>query len=320
MDNNNETLKKPIKEQGENTSDITAGQNERTVENLSEYKSINEANRNQLLENKDNKFRFYEKDSGASITRESQIENGKRVYLFNLMDKDGKFVQDTETRTLQVTEKFDADEIDNETSKFLSSGAVNPENIMSSKDAKIALLSGVITRKEYLNVEKRLEQGTAKNAEKENEKVEEIEEQGSEDLGEKQEEENKDKNESKEEEEKFIEFKNMQEKIKNELENLASSLENISKNSTNPEIQTLEKNKVLESVDKVMLYLKEMPVNTKEIETLFTNEEQKNYLIKNQENNNDLLSKLSTSSESLEVTKNDAVFNKNIKLIKESME
>ena len=96
MDNQNSTneiLKKPVQEHGVNTSDTTAGQNERTVENLTEYKPINEANRNQLLENKDNKFRFYEKDSGASITRESQIEGGKRVYLFNLIDRDGKFIK-----------------------------------------------------------------------------------------------------------------------------------------------------------------------------------------------------------------------------------
>jgi hypothetical protein len=295
MDNQNSTneiLKKPIKEHGENTSDTTAGQNERTVENLTEYKPINEANRNQLLENKDNKFRFYEKDSGASITRESQIEGGKRVYLFNLLDKDGKFIKDTETRTLNVTEKYLADEIDEENSKFLALGIVSPENIMNLKDAKIALLSGVITRKEFLAIEKRLEQGT-------------------------KEEENQEENQ---EDEKFLELKNTQDKIKSELENMLTSLNNISKNSTNLEIQNIEKNKILESVDKIIFYLKENPTNTKEIETLISNDEKKNDLIKNQENNNDLLAKLSADSGNLEVLKNDVVFNKNIKLIKESME
>jgi len=308
MDNNiptNETLKKPIKEHGENTSDTTAGQNERTVENLTEYIPINEANRNQLLENRDNKFRFYEKDSGASITRESQIEGGKRVYLFNLIDRDGKFIKDTETRTLNVTEKYLADEIDEENSKFLALGIVSPENIMNLKDAKIALLSGVITRKEFLAIEKRLEQGTNKEAKEVKEKYESVEE------------ENQEENQ---EDEKFLELKNTQDKIKSELENMLTRLNNISKNSTNLEIQNIEKNKILESVDKIIFYLKENPTNTKEIETLISNDEKKNDLIKNQEKNNDLLAKLSADSGNLEVLKNDVVFNKNIKLIKESME
>ncbi len=309
MDNQNSTnekLKKPVQEHGENTSDVTAGQNERTVENLANYHLIDNANRNQLLENKDNKFRFYEKDSGASITRESQIENGKRVYLFNLMDKDGRFIKDTETRTLNVTEKYLADEIDQENSKFLALGNVSPENIMNLKDAKIALLCGAITRREFLSIERRLEQGVPRQevTEKEGEEKEVIEEEVEENN----------------EDEKFLELQKVQEKIRAELVNLSSFLESMSKNSSNLEIQTSEKNNILGSVDKIILYLKDTPINTNEIETLVLKDENKRTLLDNQKNNNELLTKFSGESEKTETLKNDVVFNKNIKLIKESME
>jgi hypothetical protein len=226
-----------------------------------------------------------------------------------LIDRDGKFIKDTETRTLNVTEKYLADEIDEENSKFLALGIVSPENIMNLKDAKIALLCGAITRREFLSIERRLEQGVPRQevTEKEGEEKEEeviVEEEVKENN----------------EDEKFLELQKVQEKIRAELVNLSSLLESMSKNSSNLEIQTSEKNNILGNLDKIILYLKDTPINTNEIETLVLKDENKRTLLDNQKNNIELLTKFSGESEKTETLKNDVVFNKNIKLIKESFE
>lgn len=137
MDNSNEILKK---------------------QNLETGKSIliDSNNRNLLIEQKDNLFEFKEKDTENSVTRHSEIRDGKRIYIYSVKNKEGNNLSSG------FMEADGANGVDDQTKNFLEKYKEVPYQIPNSlenispiqlqelqKEARVAMLSGVISRKEY---------------------------------------------------------------------------------------------------------------------------------------------------------------------------
>lgn len=92
------------------------------------------------------------------IKRVDKDGNETRSYVYNVVNKDEVFAAEV---TGFVPGEYDADQVDKEIALFLKKGINSKEQIEDIKDARIAVLAGIISRKDYKEVENRLSQKKA---------------------------------------------------------------------------------------------------------------------------------------------------------------
>lgn len=101
---------------------------------------------------------FQENDTGNNLVRnevrkKDEAGNETRYYVYNIVNKDKKFAAEVGSF---VPGEYNADEIDKEISLFLKKGITNKEQIDNIQDAKVGVLAGVISRRDFQEVEDKI--------------------------------------------------------------------------------------------------------------------------------------------------------------------
>ena len=150
----NPTLNREVKKKPQQ---VTEAENPINEVDLNTYSQETLTDKSKLERNP-NCIIHLENDTGNTLVRNERIiqdanGNEKRVYTYNVVTKDKKFAADISGfKPMEV----DADETDLQIKNFLRKGITSAEKIENIEDAKLAMLSGVISRKDYLQVEERL--------------------------------------------------------------------------------------------------------------------------------------------------------------------